>query len=836
MRPPKLRLGLRFKITAYISFIVILTATVLGWFLVRREVDGLAEQLKEKGAVLGRNVASASEYGVLTGDERIFESIIAGLVQETDVAYCMIYDNDGRPLANTPVLPHHIDGIFLASASVVSENALRTDTLRIQSFTKDERRTPVYDIAVPIFTRRSPARSGEEFIFGMVDAAPVKEVTERIGVARIGISLEAMNEAVAEARRTITEVTALVVLLAIGATWFLVRFIVNPVRQLVAATERVADGILDEPVRIGTNDEIGDLGASFNKMTLDLKRYRTEIEEYSRTLKQKVEARTKALRLMNEELHKTNRELERVSKHKSEFLANMSHELRTPLNAIIGFSEILFDQSFGKLNEKQMNYAQNVAVSGKHLLQLINEILDLAKVESGKMSLQLDTFPISGAIAEITGLAKGLAAKKEIEIRQRLSPKLTSITADRKKFKQIFYNLLSNAIKFTRVGGWVEISTDVVGDFGLSVGDEFVLKRNAEFCVRDNGVGIDKADQEKIFQEFQQVDGSVSREYEGTGLGLALTKKLVELHGGSLWVESEKDKGSSFYFTIPMAEKEMRPPTEGEADRAKAEVAAPAAEGGGPEKNTVLVVEDDVQSFELIAAHLEDAGYHVVHAATGEQALQLAHLIQPTIIALDIILPGRDGWSVLQELKAQPDTAHIPVMIISVLQDEETAFSLGAADYIVKPISRTALLGRVERLREISARERISSILIMDSDKDFVDVLSDMLESESFSVFRAYTGLQGIEFASKEKPDLIFLDLMLPDISGFEVIEFLKMNEPTRDIPIIVATDKDLSDEEKSLLNGKIEAAAKKGHHGKQDFLGEIKRVERLATARKGGG
>jgi len=175
-------------------------------------------------------------------------------------------------------------------------------------------------------------------------------------------------------------------------------------------------------------------------------------------------------------------------------------------------------------------------------------------------------------------------------------------------------------------------------------------------------------------------------------------------------------------------------------------------------------------------------------------------------------------------------------MIISVLQDEETAFSLGAADYIVKPISRTVLLERVERLREISARERISSILIMDSDKDFVDVLSGMLESESFSVFRAYTGLQGIEFASKEKPDLIFLDLILPDISGFEVIEFLKMNEPTRDIPIIVTTDKDLSDEEKSLLNGKIEAAAKKGHHGKQDFLGEIKRVERFATARKGGG
>ena len=833
---PKLRLGLRFKITAYISFLVILTAAVLGRFLIQREVDGLARHLKEKGSVLGRNVASASEYGVLTHNEEIFSSIIDGLMQETDVAYCIIYDSEGKSLASTPSLPRDIGGISQTAFITVRGNALNADELLIQSFTKDKRRTPVYDISVPITTRREPDLSGEELMFGMIDAGSAETVIEKIGVARIGISLDAMNNAFADARRTILIVTTLAVSLAIAATWLLVRLVVNPLRQLVEATERVAGGDLDRPVEIGAHDEIGELGASFNKMTEDLKHYRDEIEEHSRTLEHKVEERTGDLRLMNEELHNANRELERVSRHKSEFLANMSHELRTPLNAIIGFSEILYDQSFGGLNEKQLSYAQNVVTSGKHLLQLINEILDLAKVESGKMSLHLESFPVSGAIAEIAGLARGLAAKKEITVRRRLSPEITTITADRKKFTQIFYNLLSNAIKFTPVGGWVEISSAVVGDYELVDDGQVVQRSNAEFCVKDNGIGIAKEDQESIFLEFEQLDASYSREYEGTGLGLALTKKLIELQGGSIWLESEKGKGSSFYFTIPLAEEDIGKPPEAPKKTGRAEAGAARAPGEKTAKDVVLVVEDDRRSFELMATYLEEAGYEVAHAATGEQALQMARRSRPAIIALDIILPDIDGWSVLQQLKSLEETSSIPVVITSVLQDEDTAFSLGASDYIVKPVTRKELVECVERLGENAARTRIMDILVVDDDRDFVNVLTSTLEGESFSVTKAYTGLQGIEHASREKPDLIFLDLLLPDISGFEVVEFLKMNESTKEIPIIIVTGKDLTPEEKQQLNGKIEAAARKGHHGKSDFLGEIKRVESLATARKGEG
>lgn len=834
MWPPKFRLGLRFKITAYISLVVMFTATVLGWFLVRRQVHEIAEHLKEKGAVLGRNVASASEYGMLTGNRTIFDSITAGLKKEKDVAYCIISNNRGEILARTPTLPHNIEGISQTAAYEVTERALRTEKLLIQSFTEDETGTPVYDIAAPVMTQKiSSSLSGEEVVFGMDDTSGSKGVTEKIGVARIGISLDSMNKEISRARRTITNVTVFVVLLSIGITVFLVRVIVEPVQQLVAATERVASGNLDKPVMINTNDEIGELGASFNKMTDDLKRYRTALEDYSRTLEQKVEERTKALRLINEELHRTNEQLETVNKLKSEFLANMSHELRTPLNAIIGFSEILHDQSFGALNEKQIKYAQNVVISGKHLLQLINEILDLAKVESGKMDLHPETFVLAETLTEIVSFVRGLAAKKEITIRQRLSPKIITVSADPKKFKQIFYNLLSNAIKFTSNNGWVEISTDIVGDFEISVSDQFILRRYVEFCVKDNGIGIDKADHGRIFHEFQQVDGSHSRQYEGTGLGLALTKKIVELHGGSIWIESEKGKGSSFYFTLPVTESDAIEPAPS-SEAAERKKARTVGSNGRSRSEAVLVVEDDPHSFDLISAYLTEAGYQVAHAASGKEALDAARSIRPAIIALDIMLPDMDGWTVLQELKAAPETSHIPVIITSVLQDDGMGFSMGAADYIVKPISRQQLLERLEKLHEFTAKGRISAVLVVDDDRQFVELVATMLEDQSFSITKAYTGLQAIECATKQKPDLIFLDLLLPDISGFEIVEFLKMEETTKDIPIVLVTAKDLSDEEKRLLDGKIEAIAQKGHYGKNDFLSEIKRIERLVTTRKG--
>ena len=280
MRSLKFRLGLRLKITAYISVLIIFTSTVLGWFLVKREAEEFIQHLKDKGTVIASSVASASELGVLIGDKRIFKNIIAGLNQGTDVndvVYCIIYDAKGARLDSTKTRPHHIEGISPLADAEVTEKALRTERPLIQSFTRDERKTPVFDIAAPIMTHKTPELTGEALIFGIGEDSPSEGVIEKIGVARIGISLEPMNEEIKRAGRTIRKITALVVMRAIGITVFLVRLIVNPVQQLVAATERVASGDLDKPVEIGTNDEIGELGVSFNKMTEDLKRYRDEI-------------------------------------------------------------------------------------------------------------------------------------------------------------------------------------------------------------------------------------------------------------------------------------------------------------------------------------------------------------------------------------------------------------------------------------------------------------------------------------------------------------------------------------------------------------------------------
>jgi CheY-like chemotaxis protein len=398
-----------------------------------------------------------------------------------------------------------------------------------------------------------------------------------------------------------------------------------------------------------------------------------------------------------------------------------------------------------------------------------------------------------------------------------------------KKFKQIFYNLLSNAVKFTPEGGTVEITTDYVGDFEVSGADRFIHRRYAEFCVKDNGIGISKEDQERIFQEFQQLDGSYSRQYEGSGLGLALTKKLIELQGGSIWVESEKGKGSAFYFTLPIAESEAAAmePAGAPDDHAPA---LPMENRSG--KQTALVVDDDPQSAELLKTYFEEAGYRALTAASGAEAITVAKIHQPSVITLDLILPDKDGWQTLRELKLHPDTADIPVIVISVLQDEDT-MRQGASAYLVKPVSKAQLLASLQVVREEKANEPVSNVLIIDSNEGFVKVLSSLLEGHAFSVSQANSGLQGLEAIQNEKPDLIFLDIGLPDISGIELIEFLKMNENMKNIPIIALAERDLTDEEKHILDGKIEAVARKSQSGSYEFLSEINRVGRLIKPRK---
>ncbi len=417
------------------------------------------------------------------------------------------------------------------------------------------------------------------------------------------------------------------------------------------------------------------------------KQHLEDIERMNADLERKVKERTQELEIVNEKLQESNRELQRANSLKSEFLANMSHELRTPLNAIIGFSELLLDKSFGILSDEQRDYVADILSSGRHLLELINDILDLSKIEAGKMKLSLEVFELGPVVEEAMSLLRVEAGRKHIELCSEVPDQAFEVHADRSKIKQILYNLLSNAVKFTPPAGRVVLRA------GSEMG-------RLTLAVSDTGIGIKPEDQERIFQAFTQVDASYSRKYQGTGLGLTLVKKFVEMHGGRVTLESRYGEGSTFSFTIA-----NRPPRDTLAiddsepapsdDRGSpALLSAPralvAATGG--EGDLILIVEDNPINLKLVSELLKGRGYRVVESATGEEALDALKFIRPDLILMDIQLPGMDGLQVARTLRDDPELRGIPVVALTahaMKGDEARAHDAGCVGYIPKPIDIT---------------------------------------------------------------------------------------------------------------------------------------------------
>ncbi|MBK7586124.1 MAG: PAS domain S-box protein [Myxococcales bacterium] len=538
----------------------------------------------------------------------------------------------------------------------------------------------------------------------------------------------------------------------------------------------------------------------------------TELKRFEQTLKQK------------------NVELEDASRAKSEFLANMSHELRTPLNAIIGFSEVLRDGLMGEMTDQQRGFIGDIFSSGKHLLSLINDILDLSKVEAGKMTLDLEPVEVSSLFVNSLSIIREKAAARHVSLEFDASDALGVIWADKRKVKQIAYNLLSNAVKFTGNGGQVTLRTrrvprSEVGQLsGSWRGRSSSLSDSAfaEFLavsVSDTGIGISPEGLEHLFKPFSQIDSSLARKFEGTGLGLAMVKLLAELHGGALAVESAVGEGACFTVWLPLR-------TSGEEALTTAKAPAVVRDQELAGTRTALVVEDDFKSAELIRVQLEAEGFRVLCAPSAESALELAAQQPLSLITLDIMLPGVDGWEFLNRVRSVPGLARIPVVILSIVADRNRGFALGAAAVMQKPVSRQELYESLVGLGLLpSAPDRPLKVLVVDDDPKAVELMASHVLGLPSAVLRAYGGREAIDAARRELPDLIVLDLMMPDVTGFDVVLALREHPDTDRIPIVVVTAMEISAEDRARLNGYVSAIMEKGEFDRARFTAEVRRA-----------
>jgi signal transduction histidine kinase/DNA-binding response OmpR family regulator/CHASE3 domain sensor protein len=486
-----------------------------------------------------------------------------------------------------------------------------------------------------------------------------------------------------------------------------------------------------------------------------------------------------------EDLRNSNNQLVEANRHKTIFLANMSHELRTPLNSILGFSELLRDDDTGRFDAVTGHrFLEQIHTSGQHLLDLINDILDLSKIEAGQMELHAERVDLAESVSLVLSTVEPLAKTKDISL-ETTSGHGLHLVADPIKLKQMLLNLVSNAIKFTPNGGRVGIETRQVESW-------------IEIAVTDTGIGIAQTDMERLFTEFQQLDAGHGRQQEGTGLGLALTRRFAELHGGEVKVESVPTKGSTFTLRLPV--------------EAKKSIVLPADEVvriglADADRPLILVVEDNPEAAEILARHLEAGGFRMNIARTGTEALAMARDLLPVAITLDILLPEIDGWEVLTRLKEDELTRNIPIVVVSVIDNPALGRALGALDYFVKPVDRSALISRLDRYR-FTTKVHLGEIrvLLVDDEPANLDLLQALLEPEGYKVLRASGGKEGIDVARARQPQLILLDLMMPDVTGFDVVEALRTDAATRSIPIMVLTSKKLTNGDKAALNGCVAA------------------------------
>jgi signal transduction histidine kinase/CheY-like chemotaxis protein len=492
---------------------------------------------------------------------------------------------------------------------------------------------------------------------------------------------------------------------------------------------------------------------------------------------------------------------EQANTTKSTFLANMSHELRTPLNAIIGYSEMLEEEAGERGLDDLAPDLGKIHAAGKHLLALINDVLDLSKIEAGKMELFLEDFDVRALVQDVEATIRPLVEKNQNLLEVTCPGDIGTIHADLTRVRQILFNLLSNAAKFTQHG---RVGLEV---FPLRLSGEDWI----EFAVADTGIGLTAEQQRQLFQSFTQADPSTSRKYGGTGLGLVISRRFAQMMGGDIQLQSEFGRGSVFTVRLPRVSGRARP------------AAGPPAAAPAPAVSPfVLVVDDEKATRELIARGLQREGFRVLVAATGEEALRLAREKRPDAISLDVLMPGMDGWTVLRSLKADPLTASIPVVMVSMLDDRDIGHALGAADYLTKPFDREKLVQALRRFRQGSSPR---PVLVVEDDPATREVVRRALERDGWIVFEADNGRSALESLKRAAPDLIVLDLMMPEMDGFAFVAELRRSESGRRIPVVVVTAKEITAEDRTRLNGHVRRIFHKGSFSREELTAELRRA-----------
>jgi CheY-like chemotaxis protein len=453
----------------------------------------------------------------------------------------------------------------------------------------------------------------------------------------------------------------------------------------------------------------------------------------------------------------------------------MSHELRTPLNSIIGFSRVILKGIDGPINEIQEQDLQAIHHSGQHLLDMINNILDLSKIEAGKMELNIEEIALDDVLDSVISTARGLVKEKSIKLLTDIPEDLPLVNADRTRVRQIMLNLLQNAAKFTDEGS-ITVHVDVLSE-----------DKEVKVSVIDTGIGISPEDQDKLFERFSQVDSSLTRKVGGSGLGLSITKLLVEMQGGLIDLHSAPGEGTTFWFTLPIGAPHVEEPPEPDEDIYT-------------DTKVIISIDDDEKVIDLYKRYLRSHGYKVIPITEPNGIIEKIKEINPYAITLDIMMPQKDGWQVIQEIKNDPETAHIPVIICSIVEEKDRAYQLGAVDYLVKPILEDELVNAINRL-ELPKEKEIYEILVIDDDPQVFQLIEIALRNElQYHLVYANGGFAGLDYLNNHKPDAIILDLIMPDLNGFSILETMQGNTAQRDIPVIILTAADLSAEERQKL------------------------------------